>query len=177
MFYLTQSIGVAASTEAARKKHKVFGSVDIGGLTVSFEARLYPDLNLALELHVVEGGRPIEPYTTLTVRGRYHDPLKGDEILVKTCSENEMVREPMLASGYFVDTGNRVILNYSQFEVWQIAPAFVRAFMADFPMFIPPPVYLCPPTAYFVDPSASDNCNVMELRRGNSAVSVRRSPS
>ncbi len=169
MFYLTQSMGATAATEAAGNKHKIFGSVEIGGLTVSFEAMLYPDLNLALELHVVEGGRPIEAYTTLTVRGRHHDPLQGDEILVKTCSENELVREPMLASGYFVDTGKRVHMDYAQFEVWQIAPAFVRAFIVEFPMFAPPLVYLCPPKAYFVETSTSNSSAVMEVRRGEPA--------
>ena len=166
MFHLTQSIGTVAATEAARKKPKAFGSVNIDDLTVCFEAMLYPDLNLALDLHIMKDGRPVEPYTTLTVRPRHYDPLQSDEVLVKTYSENEHLRGPMLASGHFVDTARRVQMNFSEFEIWQIAPPFVRAFMTAYPLFVVPQMYLCPPKCYIVNPSAGEGCQVMEVRRG-----------
>lgn len=170
MFHLAQSIGVAAATAAARGKAKPFGNVALRDDTVCFEASLYPDLNLAIDIHLTSNGRPVEPYASLTVRGPGWIALGVDEVLVKARDENELMREPMLASRNFRDTGRREHLNFSEFEVWQIAPVFVRSFVEAFPHFNVPPMYFCPPVCYAVNPHSSNKRQVVEIRRGHRAL-------
>lgn len=73
-----------------------------------------------------------EPYTTLTANFRPNE-CEGDEIIVKTYSQNEHMRAPLLASGYFEDTGNRITAGYAELEVWKITKQFEEAFESVFP--------------------------------------------
>lgn len=59
-----------------------------------------------------------EPYGTLTkvVPGVQ---LADGEVLIKTYSENEPFRQPLLESGLFEDTGRRVNSGYINLEVWR----------------------------------------------------------
>jgi hypothetical protein len=45
--------------------------------------------------------------------------LKRGEFPVKTWSENEILRTPLLASGLFVDTGKRVPTGFVDAELWR----------------------------------------------------------
>jgi hypothetical protein len=47
--------------------------------------------------------------------------LESGEFPVKTWSENEILREPLLASGLFVDTGKRVSTGFVEAELWRRA--------------------------------------------------------
>jgi hypothetical protein len=90
------------------------------GTIVAFDTTLnvltaqYKDGTPAVVLEDSDG----EPWATLSVNipGA---PRETDEILVKTWSENEMLREPLLASGLFEDTGRRVPAGFAQAEVWR----------------------------------------------------------
>ena len=59
-----------------------------------------------------------EPYGTLSknVPGA---PLAEGEVLVKTYSENEPFRQPLLDSGLFEDTGKRILSGFIELEVWR----------------------------------------------------------
>lgn len=71
----------------------------------------------AIQLNDDETG---EPYLTISVNVP-HAVIEDGEILVKTWSENESLRGPLLASGLFVDTGKRVPSNHAEAEVWTLA--------------------------------------------------------
>src|SRR5688500_15365230 len=47
-------------------------------------------------------------------------PLADNERLIKTWSENESLREPLLATGAFRDTGKRVRTGYVEAEIWEV---------------------------------------------------------
>jgi len=135
MLHLTQRLGKMAVAEAARGNARAFSAVSIGDTTVAFEAMLYADNTLALELHAMEEGRPVEPFSTLTVRVKNTDPMQSDEICVRLYGDNELFRTPMLASGLFADTRKRVAVGFAEVEIWQLTPDFVRAFIAAYPTF------------------------------------------
>jgi hypothetical protein len=59
------------------------------------------------------------PYCTLSVNIP-GTQLAEDEFLIKTWSENESLRGPVLASGLFLDTGRRVQAGFAQAEVWML---------------------------------------------------------
>lgn len=64
------------------------------------------------------------PFTTLSVNATgTSEALPKDEFCVKLWSENEPLREPLLASGLFEDTGRRIPLGYAFAEVWRITAA------------------------------------------------------
>lgn len=67
------------------------------------------------------------PYLDLTKNVRPNECL-DDEIIVKTYEENEHLREPLLQTGYFVDTGKRIQSEWVELEVWRFTDAFVEAF-------------------------------------------------
>lgn len=46
--------------------------------------------------------------------------LGPNEVLVKTYSENVPLREPLLASGMFTDTGRRIESGFVELEVWTL---------------------------------------------------------
>lgn len=64
----------------------------------------------------------MEEYAELTVNSEdgAQRRLNPDEILVKTWSENESLIQPLLDSGYFVDTGKRVQCGFCQAHVWKV---------------------------------------------------------
>jgi hypothetical protein len=69
----------------------------------------------------------MEPYLDLTINQR-PNACKVDEILVKTHDVNEHMREPLLALGYFEDTGRRESAEFAQLEYWCLTEKFVEAF-------------------------------------------------
>jgi hypothetical protein len=127
----------AAIAITGSREPRAFGSAVIANYPVAFEAQMYQrgdGAPLALQLHVMEDGYPVEPFGTLTtcVPGAQ---VQEDEVLVKTYFENDILREPLLASGYFEDTGRRVAAANAELEVWKITPAFVAAFATTYPTF------------------------------------------
>lgn len=125
----------AAIAEAGTAKPAAFGSVAIGDYTLAFEAATYKyggEAPLAVHLHVMDGDQPVEPFCDVTscVQGASVAP---DEIIVKTYNESEIIRDPLLASGYFVDTGRRVASGFAELEVWKLTRKFVDAFAVTTP--------------------------------------------
>lgn len=59
-----------------------------------------------------------EPWATVTVN-LPEVPLEPDEFTVKMWSENEAIRQPLLATGLFEDTGKRVPSGFVSAEVWR----------------------------------------------------------
>jgi len=60
-----------------------------------------------------------EPWATVTTN-IFGAELADNEICVKTWSENEPFREPLLATGLFEDTGRRIPTGNAEAEVWRI---------------------------------------------------------
>ncbi len=126
----------AAIASAGAASSFTFGSVTCGENQLVFEAQSYAkggDAPLRLQLHLVEDGHLVAPYGTVTtcVPG---ERAEEDEVFVKTHFENEILRTPLLATGYFVDTGRRVPVGRGdQLEVWKITAAFVSAFTVATP--------------------------------------------
>lgn len=60
--------------------------------------------------------------------------LKPGEALIRMHSENAPLRAPLLASGYFKDTGRRVPSGYVELEIWARSE----------PAALPPPVAPAP---------------------------------
>jgi len=46
--------------------------------------------------------------------------LSADLFLAKTYSENQLLRAPLLGSGLFTDTGERIDSGFVQLEIWKI---------------------------------------------------------
>lgn len=91
------------------------GTLSYGGEEVSIQTTTYSaDNSPAVELYDEDG----MPYATFSVciPG---SQLQPGEVLVKTWSENEDLREPMLATGLFEDTGRRVSSDFVTAEVWR----------------------------------------------------------
>ena len=61
-----------------------------------------------------------DQWTTLVANLPVLDLERG-EFPVKTWSENEVLREPLLASGIFVDTGKRIPTGFVTAELWRRA--------------------------------------------------------
>ena len=93
------------------------GSIQISGETLQLQAAQYRHGGLALLLYDETG----ESYATLTVNvpGFLLEP---GEFLVKTYSENAVLRQPALASGLFIDTLKRYQSGFASFEVWRLIP-------------------------------------------------------
>jgi hypothetical protein len=102
-------------------------------LKLAFTADRYAYVGspLALTLWCTDGqSMPLwEPYTDLTKNHRSFW-LEPTEIVVKTYSENESVRQPLLDTGYFKDTGKRIHAGFVELEVWCITEKFAEAFDA-----------------------------------------------
>jgi hypothetical protein len=94
---------------------KKIGTIVVDGEEISIIQEEYKAGGIALQLMDEEG-----PYATFT----YCVPgvVLGDgEFLAKTVSENESLRQPMLDTGLFVDTGRRVESGFVEIEVWKLA--------------------------------------------------------
>lgn len=68
-----------------------------------------------LQLFSTESGSPFGTLTSVVPTA----VLDHDEVIVRTSSENEPLRQPLLDSGYFVDTGKRIPSGYIELEVWK----------------------------------------------------------
>lgn len=112
----------------------VVATVPVGNYTLGVAPFAYgnPDAPLGINLAVMEDGSVTEPFADLTtaVRGA---AVEQDELVVKTYNENDMLREPMLASGLFQDTGKRLQLPMSVAEVWRVTDAFVNSVKSKVP--------------------------------------------
>lgn len=60
-----------------------------------------------------------EPFTDLSKAPWGLIELAEDEVHMKFYSENEGLREPLLATGLFEDTGRRVPAGFAELEVWR----------------------------------------------------------
>lgn len=94
---------------------KKIGTVVVNNEEISIMQEEYRAGGIALQLMDDEG-----PYATFT----YCLPgtvLAAGEFLAKTGAENESLRQPMLDTGLFVDTGRRVESGFIEIEVWKMA--------------------------------------------------------
>jgi len=64
----------------------------------------------------------LEPFVEVTTNLEGAEKFLGEnEILVKTWSENESLIQPLLASGYFEDTGKRVDVSaWCKASIWKV---------------------------------------------------------
>lgn len=58
-------------------------------------------------------------------------PIADDEFFAKTYDENEPLREPMLATGLFEDTGQRAVGGFVELELWRLSAAGRQALAAQ----------------------------------------------
>lgn len=93
---------------------KKIGTIVVDGEEISIMQGQYRDGGIALQLMDEEG-----PYATFSycIPGT---PLADNEFLAKTGSENESLRQPMMDTGLFVDTGRRVESGFIEIEVWKM---------------------------------------------------------
>lgn len=93
---------------------KVIGSIIVDGEKVSILQDEYLSGGIALELTGAEG-----PYAVFTdcVPG---SALGAGEFVARTCAENEALRQPMLDTGLFIDTGRRIGSDVAKNEVWKM---------------------------------------------------------
>lgn len=93
---------------------KQIGTLVINNETVSIMQGQYRDKSVAIQLDDADG----DPYATFSkcIQGA---TLASNEFLAGTYSENESLREPMLGTGLFRDTGRRVSSGFVELEVWQ----------------------------------------------------------
>jgi len=124
----------------ASNDSKLFGSVKFNGREIAFTTALYAYVGAPLSIGLWCTGPDADdcgPYGDLTkarTRGMQVD-LADNEVLVKTYNENDFLREPLLASGYFEDTLRRQEVGFVELEVWRITDKFVREFAAANPQF------------------------------------------
>ena len=63
-----------------------------------------------------------EPIATLSTNlAAYNRPTDADAAGIKVWSENVPLIEPLLASGLFKDTGERVSADHGEIPIWQLA--------------------------------------------------------
>ena len=168
MFKLNLEMASAAHIAASRNQYRSFGTANALGLDLAFEAKLYPDPSqpLAIEVHVIKDGKPVEPFTTLTSRVRaYEMPLEGDEVIVPV-HDNEFLRAPLFDAGLFCDSSKRVPLHFGEAEVWKILPKFVEAFCGAYPKFKPLPAAFLPPWCFAIHPSPERQTEIIRIDRG-----------
>lgn len=98
---------------------KRIGSIAVGGRQMLLDQGNYKKGEIAIQLVSIDDCGFPEPWGVLTtnIPGVH---LDRDEILVKTWGENEQFRSPLLASGFFEDTGRRIPTGYVMAEVWQL---------------------------------------------------------
>lgn len=91
------------------------GTVAVGTESLNVFRTEYNTSGLAIVLKDQKG----YPYATLSYN-LPDTPLGKDEFLAKTVRENEVLREPLLRSGLFEDTGRRGPAPWDDLEVWQL---------------------------------------------------------
>lgn len=96
---------------------KIIGTLKFEGETLSIteEPGRFHTKSYSL---IAEDG---EPFTDLSKEpfGSGIDALADNEVQMKMYAENEQLREPLLATGLFEDTGRRVPAGYAELEVWR----------------------------------------------------------
>lgn len=131
---------VALRIALASNDPKFFGHVQIMGRDMAFNTARYAYVGAPLFISLWCTGPeadlcgPFGDLTTAYSRGMGVD-LADNEVLVKTYNENDILREPLLASGYFEDTQRRQPAGFAELEVWRITDKFVREFAAANPQF------------------------------------------
>jgi hypothetical protein len=93
---------------------KKIGIITIDGEEIKIVQEEYRAGGVALQLMADDG-----PYATFT----YCLPgvgLAAGEFLAKTGAENETLRQPMLDTGLFFDTGRRVKSGFIEIEIWKM---------------------------------------------------------
>jgi len=120
---------------ASEKNSKFFGSVQVIGRDMAFQTARYAYVGAPLFIGLwCTGPEPDQcgPFADLTkayVRGMAVE-LADNEILVKAYNENDFLRDPLLASGYFEDTQRRQDAGFADLEVWRVTDKFVSEFAA-----------------------------------------------
>ena len=87
------------------------------GIAIDVNKERYSD-NGRLALRLVEH-KSREPFGSASVNIPNAQLAEG-ELLVKTWSENESIRKPLLDTGLFEDTGCRVPAGFCEAEVWTL---------------------------------------------------------
>jgi hypothetical protein len=93
------------------------GDIEIYGQQVGIFERATPGFSGGVTIELQD---EIEPWATVTVN-LPDAALEPGEFTVKTWSENESLRGPLLATGLFVDTGKRIPTGFVSAEVWRRA--------------------------------------------------------
>lgn len=115
------------------KTPRPFGEVAVPSLTsrLHLVAGRYPYIGapLALSLAAREpwGWEPFCELTCNYDRGMSVG-IEGDEVLVKTYSENAEVAAAVVAAGYFQPTDKRQPLNFGDLEVWKVTDKLLTEF-------------------------------------------------
>ena len=146
--YKTTNFEMALTAEHGRDRlieKRLFGRFTAEGLygiafELAFEAHRYAYLNSPLSLTLwtsEKSGDSLhwEPYAEVTRNIRPND-VQQDELIMHVSSENEHLRAPLLALGYFEDTGDRIKSSRSlteACEIWRFTEQFVSAFEAAHP--------------------------------------------
>lgn len=94
--------------------HTLIGTITLNGETLNIIEARYTDGAPAILLEDEEG----DAYATFSTNLDDTNRAEG-EVLVKTWSENEDLRQPMLDTGLFEDTGRRVPNGFIEAEVWR----------------------------------------------------------
>jgi hypothetical protein len=92
----------------------ILGSIECDGRRMTIMRSEFPNGRMAVYLAV--GGRI---YTRLAVNVPSVD-IPDDMFFAKTSDENADLREPLLATGLFEDTGARAQVGFIEFEVWKL---------------------------------------------------------
>ena len=100
---------------------KTIGEVDLGyyGRALVRVGRYPQGGQLAISLIDAQTSEPIATLSTNLTE--YNVPLAPDSAGIKNWSENEPIIKPLLASGLFKDTGERIKAGRVTIPVWQLA--------------------------------------------------------
>lgn len=101
---------------------KTLCTIELMGEQVEVKETVYARGGTALVLESPCG----EPFGTFSVYVP-HLELGESEFAAQTWSENALLREPMLATGLFEDTGRRVQSGFATAEIWRFKAAQERA--------------------------------------------------
>src|SRR5262245_43000236 len=100
---------------------KTIGEVDLGDYGQAFvRVSRYPQSGqLAISLIDVNTSEPIATLSTNLTE--YNVPIAPDSAGIKNWAENAPIIKPLLASGLFKDTGERIKAGLVTIPVWQLA--------------------------------------------------------
>lgn len=111
-----------STTSTTSRPIHCLGTIDTGYGQASVYLTRYPRGGaLAVYLESAEDG---EPYATFSVNlAAYGGRLGPEEFFAKTYAENESLVGPLLASGWFEDTGRSFPCGFGQGCVWRLRNA------------------------------------------------------